>query len=167
MLAIQTNAETEERIATPGVAIVADLPTAPAPEWRRTTVLKRLAREPFVHFLLIGALIFVAGGVLKGRSDAARYRVTLDKDVLGTLALRWEKQYGSPPSAEQLKSLGESFVKEEILYREGLALYLDRDDEIIRRRVAQKLQFLQQDLAIAKDPTDEDLRAYYGGHAAQ
>lgn len=165
MLATRQRSEAAE--PTIPITGVAQLPTASSRGRRASGLLRRLAREPFVHFLALGALIFVVGGVVQQRRGAESYRIALDEDLWRTLALRWEKQYGSAPTREQLESLAEHFVKEEVLYREGLALHLDRDDEIIRRRVAQKVQFLLQDLAIPTDPTDQQLREYHAAHPSR
>lgn len=127
----------------------------------KTSKFRKLLKEPFLHFLVLGGLIFLIGDYVKHHSDHERYEITVGKEELYRLASLWEKQYGAVPSKTELKALADNFVREEILYREGLEMGLDKNDEVIRRRIAQKLEFLQQDLVIIKDPTDQELRAYY------
>jgi hypothetical protein len=74
-------------------------------------------------------------------------------------------QYGRYPTAAQLESLVDGFIREEVFYHEAQKLGLDQDDEIVRRRLVQKYEFLQQDLAIATDPSDADIKAYFEKHA--
>ena len=77
----------------------------------------------------------------------------------------FEAQWGREPTPQELDKLVDADVKEEILYREGLALGLDRDDEIVRRRMAQKMQFLAEDVAAAHQPTDAELKAWFDQNA--
>ena len=81
------------------------------------------------------------------------------------LATGYEWQFGRPPTAAELDHLIDRHIEEEILYREGVALGLDRDDEIVRRRVVQKLQFLQEDTALVPEPDDAALHAFRARHA--
>ena len=82
------------------------------------------------------------------------------------LADGYRQQFGAPPTPQGLKALVDRYVDEEILFRQGQAMRLDRDDEIIRRRVVQKMQFLQQDLASPQEPSEASLEAYYRDHLA-
>ncbi len=131
---------------------------------RITAAIRRIASEPFVHFVILGVAIFVLSGLARDWRDTRRYSIALDSAALRALVSRWERQYGGPPTPQQLGSAARNQVREEILYREGLALGLDREDEIVRRRVAQKVEFLLNDLAIVKEPTEAELRGWYDGH---
>lgn len=130
------------------------------PSW-----LSRAAREPLLHFLLLGLAIFLLGD-LRAQDDL-RYRIVVSDARIAKLARSYAQQFGGPPSAAMLRTLTNKDVDEEILYREGLAMGLDRDDEVIRRRVVQKVQFLEQDLAAPASPSDAALRAFYDGHRAR
>lgn len=125
-------------------------------------MIKRIAREPFVHFVLLGAGLFALSHYLEERSRFTR--ITITQDQVQGIAENYRLQYGALPTAQQLDSLVESFVREEIFYHEALALGLDRDDEIIRRRLVQKYEFLQQDLAAPAEPTESQLRQFYERH---
>jgi hypothetical protein len=100
--------------------------------------------------------------------ERARFtRITITKDQVQGIADNYRLQYGALPSPQQLQSLVDNFIKEEVFYHEALKLGLDTDDEIIRRRLVQKYEFLQQDLAIAREPTDAQLLDYFRQHADQ
>jgi peptidyl-prolyl cis-trans isomerase C len=125
--------------------------------------LSWIAREPFFQFIALGALLFAAGEYLEARSNFARIDIS-GAQVEG-IKNNYRLQYGASPTAEQLNDLVDQFIKEEVFYHEALRLKLDRDDEIIRRRLVQKYEFLQQDLGTPNDPSEADLHAYYQLHA--
>ena len=130
--------------------------------WRRA---RALAREPFFHFLGLGLLIFLGRGLLDGAPQ--QYHVTVGAADVRRLATGYEWQFGRPPTASELDHLVERHIEEEILYREGVALGLDGGDEIVRRRVVQKLRFLQEDAALVPEPGEAALRAFHARHAAR
>lgn len=140
----------------------------PAVTSRRMRWLRHAAgwvvREPFFQFIALGALLFAASEYLEVRSNFARIDVTR-RQVEG-IANNYRLQYGASPTTEQMHDLVEQYIKEEVFYHEAMRLRLDRDDEIVRRRLVQKYEFLQQDLGAPKDPTDAELHAFYRSHAA-
>ena len=106
--------------------------------------LSRLIREPLLHFLLLGAGFFVLFyQVADPPERELPDRIVVTRADTDRLVAQWQR----PPTAQELDGLVESFIREEILYREALALALDKDDVIIRRRLGQKLEFLFKDLA--------------------
>ncbi len=123
---------------------------------------KTLAREPFVHFLLLGAALFATSETVE--HFTTQYRVAVTPERVARLADTYRQQFGQEPSATQLKTLVSNYIKEEIEYRESTALGLDRDDEIVRRRLVQKYEFLQQDLQTLEDPSEQTLKAFYTAH---
>ena len=127
------------------------------PNW-----LNAAAREPFVHFILLGAAIFATSETIE--HFTTQYRVVVGPDRVARLADTYRLQFGQQPTATEVKTLVDNYVREEIEYRESLALGLDRDDEIVRRRLVQKYEFLQQDLQSLEDPSDKTLRAWYAAH---
>jgi len=125
-------------------------------------VVKRAVREPLVHFLLIGALIFLAYGLLRrGQHVETNRLIVLSLDDLKQLDIAFVSQWHRQPTSEEFRGLVGNFVRQEILYREGLALGLDRDDTIVKRRMAQKMEFLSEDVANAHQPTEEELRTWF------
>jgi hypothetical protein len=125
--------------------------------------LKQWLREPLLHFLLIGAALFVVYRVLNPDADATApsTRIELTQDDLLQMSVAWLAQGRSPPTAEQMRHLVELKVREEILYREAIALGLDKGDSIVKRRLAQKMEFLAEDVAAAVEPTTEELKGWY------
>ena len=127
--------------------------------------MRRIWREPLVHFLLIGVLLF-ALSALFGDDRVERddlIRVT-EGDVQRLRSL-WVVQYKRPPTAEELRGLVDAHVREEVLNREAKLLGLDRDDVIIRRRLVQKIEFLSEDIATMVPPTYEEVADYFEANA--
>jgi parvulin-like peptidyl-prolyl isomerase len=133
---------------------------------RRSSWLRRsigwVVREPFFQFVALGAMLFAASEYLEARSNFAR--IEISRAQVEGIKNNYRLQYGASPTAEQLNALIDQFVKEEVFYHEALRLKLDQDDEIIRRRLVQKYEFLQQDLGTPQDPSEADLRAFYQLH---
>lgn len=122
-------------------------------------VFRAVLREPLFHFLVAGAVIFGLAEAVE--HHFSQYRIVVTPQQQLRIAESYRQQYGALPSPEQRDTLLRNFVKEEILYREALALGLDRDDEIVRRRLAQKFGFLQQDLAMLAEPAAAELERFY------
>jgi hypothetical protein len=124
----------------------------------------RLVREPLVHFLLLGAALFVLYDVIAGERDAPD-RIVVDSARVEQLALGFTRVWQRPPTEAELAGLVEDFVREEVYYREALAMGLDRDDTIVRRRMRQKLEFLSEDLVALAEPGEAELEAWLNEHA--
>jgi hypothetical protein len=125
--------------------------------------MQRLLREPLVHFLLVGAMVFgIYSFMQAGRTGPASPKeIRLSLDELTQLALLFQAQWRREPTAAEFGQLVENKVQGEILYREALAMGLDTDDEIVKRRMAQKMQFLAEDVATMREPAAAELRAWY------
>lgn len=129
------------------------------------TLMQKLRREPFVHFVALGALIFAAYGWVHPRSLDDQHRLEVTQGDLEALRATSVQQWGKAPNAQQMDDLVQSFVREEVLYREAVASGLDRDDVIVRRRLAQKMEFLAHEDVRAPDEVEQ--RQYYAAHVAQ
>ena len=117
-------------------------------------------REPLVHFLVLGAGIFLLAALV-GKSDQDQPdQIVVSVGQIDRLVETWQRTWQRPPTQVELEGLVEDHIREEILYREAIALGLDRDDTIIRRRLRQKMEFLPQDLVDQVEPTDAELRTY-------
>jgi len=125
-----------------------------------------MLREPLFHFLAIGALIFAAYGFF-GANEGDMRRIEIGPGQIDRLSEVFEAQWRRPPTTAELEGLIDQQVEEEILYREAVALGLDRDDTIVRRRLAQKMQFLIEDTAVPPEPTQAQLEAYFDAHAGE
>lgn len=124
--------------------------------------LSRVLREPIVHFMALGGMLFLLTHVLGQQRPFSR--ITITKDQVNRMADNYRLQYGSLPSSSQLEVLVEKYIDEEVFYREALKLGLQQNDEIVRRRLVQKYEFLQQDLSTPADPTNSQLEDYYRQH---
>ena len=134
----------------------------------KPALLKRWLREPLLHFLLIGLVMFVVYHALhpnSGQGDRLR-RIELTADDLRQLELAWAAKWQRPPGPEELRNLVAAKVREEILYREGLALGLDKEDTIVKRRLAQKVEFLSEDVSTIRDPGVQELKAWFEKNAS-
>lgn len=124
---------------------------------------RRWLGEPFLHFLVLGGALFLVSHYLDQRG---RYtRIVITPDTVTGIAESYRLQYGRLPTHSQLESLTDGYIRDQIYYHEALKLGLDQNDEIVRRRLVQKYEFLQQDLAIDSEPTDSQLQAYFLQHA--
>ena len=122
--------------------------------------MRKLVREPLVHFLALGAVLFGIG-ILRGEvAEPSANRIAITPGVVGRLFEAFRRTWQRPPTEDEFRGLLEDYLKEEVLYREALAMGLDRDDQIIRRRMRQKLEFLTADLVESIEPTEEELQAY-------
>ena len=132
--------------------------------------MKRLLREPLVHFLLLGAVLFGVWTTTcsrRARRRASSKQIQLSLDDLAQLALLFQSQWRREPTPEEFNRLVENRVQEEILYREALAMGLDKDDTIVKRRMAQKMQFLAEDVAAAREPTTAELKSWFEKNSAK
>ncbi len=131
--------------------------------------IRRWAREPLLHFLLIGAALFVIYHWLNPtaiNSESSR-RIELTNDDIRQLEISWTAQWQRPPTPEEMRNLVEDKVHQEILYREALALGLDRGDTIVKRRLAQKMEFLADDVSALRDPSLDELKGWYAKNGSQ
>jgi len=126
-------------------------------------MIRRLIREPLLHFVLLGGAMFAAYGLLT-EPAADNAEIVVSSDRIASLSAQFSAMRGGrPPTDDELRGLIDTYVRDEMLYREGLALGLDRDDPVVRARVRQKADILSSD-ALAAEPTDADLQAYLDAH---
>ena len=122
-------------------------------------ILKRAAREPLVHFFVAGMVLFVANSVFNGNDEGpSGQSIVISEGRVNQLVESFLLLWGRPPTREELASLVDDFVSEEVGYREAVAMGLDADDTIVRRRMRQKLEFLIEDDAATQEPTDDELQ---------
>lgn len=125
--------------------------------------MNKLIREPLVHFLALGAVLFGIG-ILRGEeASLSTNRIAITPGVIERLVDGFRLTWQRPPTESEFRGLVEEYLKEEVLYREALEMGLDRDDQIIRRRMRQKLEFLTSDLVESVEPSDEELQAHLDG----
>jgi len=121
--------------------------------------IRQLLAEPMLHFVLIGIALF---GAYRWGSpgDSGGRRIVITQGVVDDLVTQHVAARGRQPSTSELNRLIESYVREEILYREGVRLGLERDDIVVKRRVRQKIEIIAEEDASTRAPTDADLSAY-------
>jgi hypothetical protein len=139
----------------------------PAESRGLVSAVRRLLREPLVHFLVLGAALFVVSSAVERRRGAtpASRQIVLTVDDLQQLQFGFAAQWRRPPTREEMIGLIENRIREEILYREALAMGLDKDDTIVKRRMAQKMQFLSEDTA-AREPKPGELAAWFAANGS-
>ena len=127
-------------------------------------MLKKWLREPLLHFLLIGAALFVFYNLQSDDSADDSNNIVITESDIDRLITLWERKWQRLPTEAELEGLIEAQIREEVLYREALAMGLDQNDTIVRRRLAQKVEFISADLASQVEPSDADLQTYLDAH---
>jgi len=126
--------------------------------------MRNWLQEPLLHFLVLGLGLFTLYGVVAdGETDLQR-EIVVDQTQLAALISQHKRLWQRPPTQEELDGLIESWVRQEVLYREGLAAGLDRNDAIVRRRIVQKVTFAAEGMD-ADVPDDEAVQAWFREHA--
>src|SRR5262245_47046819 len=129
----------------------------------------RWLREPLLHFVLIGLALFGVYRLLQpggaGQNDSTK--IVLTEDDLTQLTITWRAQGRPPPTQEEMKSLLEEKIRQEVLYREGLKLGFDKDDSIVQGRMVQKIDFLAADLSDLRELKRDDLKARFTENSAR
>jgi len=127
-------------------------------------MLWRLLREPILHFLAIGGLIFLVFAALDDRQEPTADVIEVTPERIDQLAAGYRSVWKRMPTADELDALIEAYIQEEVYYREALALGLDRDDTVVRRRLRQKLEFITDTGADLLKPAAGELEAYFAAN---
>jgi len=129
--------------------------------------LSTLLREPLFHFLLIGAAIFLLFSQINTTEDENNQQIIITKAKIESLENAFIKAKGRQPSAEEMKQQLEYDIREQVLYREAMAMGLDKDDMIIRRRLTQKMKYLFDDLSVIAKPSETELKQFVSEHPSK
>ena len=128
----------------------------------------RFLKEPLLHFLIAGGVLFAAHAWLNREADesvgAAARTVRITANEVEWLKQTWARQWQRSPSEDELKGLVADYLKEALLAREARALGLDENDTVVRRRLAQKMEFMVQDTVQLAEPDEDELRRFYDSH---
>lgn len=127
---------------------------------RKPFNLKQWLHEPLIHFLILGAALFLVFDLFGDTSTQNTDTIVITAGKIENLTESFRKRWLRPPTELELQGLVEDYIKEEVLYREALAMGLDKEDTIIRRRMRQKMQFLFEDVSALVEPTEDELQAY-------
>ena len=117
-----------------------------------------------MHFLALGALVFFLFHLTTDRGETQEGKIVVTRGKVEQLVTGFSRTWQRSPTQEELDGLVEDSIREEVLYREALAMRLDKDDTIVRRRMRQKLEFLTEDTAAAAPSTDADLQGWLDKH---
>jgi len=127
--------------------------------------MKRILKEPLVHFLVLGVGLFVAYKLMpRSRGISEPEKIVVSEGQIENLINSFQRAWQRPPSREELAGLVGDRVREEVYCREAMAMGLDKDDTIIRRRLRQKLEFVSEDIGVMAEPTEGQLDAYFRAH---
>ena len=127
-------------------------------------MIRKLLREPLVHFIALGALVFLLFHFNASRDEVADGKIVVTPGKMEQLVTGFTRTWHRPPTRQELDGLVEDHIREEVFYREALAMGLDKDDTIVRRRMRQKLEFLTEQASTAALPTDQDLQSWLDQH---
>ena len=124
----------------------------------------RLLKEPLFHFLLLGVAIFGGHRLVAAGRATAPDEIVVTQGRIDALTAAFTRTWQRPPTASERDGLIRDYIREEVYAREAIALGLDKDDVVIRRRLRQKLEFVSEDVIAPPEPTDDQLRAYLTSH---
>jgi hypothetical protein len=127
-------------------------------------MLKAFFREPLLHFLVLGGLLFLLYGVASDDSGADPRVIRVTAAQVEQLRAQFRRTWMRPPTAAELEGLIEQHIRGEVFYREALAMGLDRDDPYVRNRLGLKLSFLLDDLSSEQATGDGELSDYLARH---
>ncbi|WP_217907685.1 peptidyl-prolyl cis-trans isomerase [Desulfosediminicola ganghwensis] len=122
--------------------------------------MKKILNDPLLHFFAIGCLLFLVFEYFGSAGEDEDLTIRVSSGDIKALEASFSRTWQRQPSREELDGLIDEKVRDEIAYREAVALGLDRDDAYIRRRLRMKMELLVEDITTAVPPTDEELKAY-------
>lgn len=128
-------------------------------------MLRKIVSSPLSHFMLIGLLIFAYDGWRKERQAKAEREIVISNDLLLQLISLWSADAKRAPTQAEVQGLIMGYAREDILMREAIKLGLDEDDTIIRRRLAQKMEFLLRDRSVPAQVSDQQLKEWFAANA--
>ena len=124
-------------------------------------ILQRLLREPLLHFAAIGGLIFLFFAATGDAQESPRDVIVVTPERIHQLSEEYRAVWKRPPAADEMDALIEEHIRDEVYYREALALDLDRNDAVVRRRLRQKLEFLTDTGSFLQSPAEGELETYF------
>lgn len=130
-----------------------------------------LIKEPLFHFMLIGAALFLLFGwkgkpayLPAGQPGVPEAKIAISRDAINQVTDQFRKTWQRPPTPDEVNGLVEDLIRNEVYYREAVAIGLDRDDDVLKRRLRQKMEFILEDISSKTEPSDADLAAFMKKH---
>ena len=127
----------------------------------------KLLREPLLHFLVIGAGLFFLFNQVGDPEIGTDDRIVITQANLDRLATVWLRRMGRPPTSQEREQQLDHYIRQQVLYREALAMGLDQDDVIVSRRLAQKMEYLFSDLSVIPKPSEAELSSFLSENPAK
>jgi len=134
-------------------------------QFQKNENLKTL-RDPLIHFFVLGLVVFGLHGLLEEEPQVADdpFLVEVTSADIEWFRTMWSKRMGREPTVEELRGQVNHLIREQVLSREAVSMGLDEGDPVVRRRLAQKMDFLFKDLSDITEPSEGELRAYLRGN---
>jgi hypothetical protein len=126
----------------------------------RTPHWRAWIREPLLHFMLIGGAFFFAWHLLSASEPGPGRDIVVSASLVEALASNFQKTWSRPPTAAELRGLVDDEIADEVYYREAIAMGIDREDQVIRRRLRQKMEFMSDSISDVAQPTQAQLEAF-------
>jgi hypothetical protein len=126
--------------------------------------MRKLLREPLVHFLILGVVLFLVFDFAGKTDPTGTRRIVVTAGQVEQLAAQFSRTWLRPPTPSELKGLVESYVRSEVFYREALAMGLGQNDPYVRNRLKLKLEFLLENVSAEAEPTDGVLARFLERH---
>jgi hypothetical protein len=127
--------------------------------------MRKLLKEPLLHFLLLGTLLFAGYELMDRRGEPETGLIVVTQGKIENLRISFSRVWQHPPTPSEMDGLIQDYIREEVLAREAMTLGLDRDDTVIRRRLRQKMEFIANDLVAPVEPTEAELEDFLAKHA--
>ena len=123
----------------------------------------RIWKAPLIHFFVLGLVVFGLHSVFEPKPEIADdpFLVEVTSADIEWFRTMWRKRMGREPTVEELRDQVNQLIREQVLSREAVSMGLDEDDIVVRRRLAQKVDFLFKDLSDFTEPSDDELKAYF------
>ena len=122
--------------------------------------MRKLLKEPLLHFLVLGALLFGGYAWMNRGEQPKTGQIVVAQGQIDSLRVTFTRVWQRPPSPSELDGLIQDYIRQEVLAREATRLGLDLDDVVIRRRLRQKMEFIANDLAVPREPTEAELEEF-------
>ena len=126
--------------------------------------MKKLLKDPLLHFLFIGAALFIVFGLIKNPAGNPENSIVITRGDIDSLKANFARTWKRPPTETELSHLIEDQVRDEISFREAVAMGLDQNDRVIRKRLRMKMELLAEDMVGHAPPSDEDLKSFLAKH---
>ncbi|MCB1186708.1 peptidyl-prolyl cis-trans isomerase [bacterium] len=121
-------------------------------------------REPIVHFILVGGLLFLLSNLRQQPADESEFEITVDRPRIAVMYHGFVRDFDREPTQAELQELIDDYIRTEVCVREARGMGLDRDDQLIRDHLRSKYELLLDDGSEPPTPTEEELQQFLEEH---